>query len=74
MRVRTFGSTLLATATVTGLALAGLATTPHRATAATGYTVQSLHFAVRVGPDGQQACDIVGGVLTSDGRCLASNL
>ena len=67
MRVRTFGSTLLATATVTGLALTGLAAAPHQAGAATGYTVQSLHFAVRVGPTGQQACDIVGDLYTPTG-------
>ncbi|WP_375480360.1 CocE/NonD family hydrolase [uncultured Jatrophihabitans sp.] len=32
--------------------------------AAAAYTVQTLHFAVHTGPDGAQACDIVGDLYT----------
>ena len=43
---------------VSVLAAAGLASPD--AGAATPYTVETLHFQVNVGPDGSQACDIVG--------------
>lgn len=65
MRARTFGIAVLAT--TTSLALAGPQLAPHRAGAATGYTVQSLHFAVQVGPTGQQVCDVVGDLYTPSG-------
>src|SRR6185312_12160995 len=65
MRGRTFGIALLAASI--GLALASPQFVPHRAGAATGYTVQSLHFAVQVGPAGQQACDVVGDLYTPAG-------
>ena len=51
MRGRTFGTALLAV--TAGLALAGPQLASHRAGAATGYTVQSLHFAVTGRPDRQ---------------------
>jgi predicted acyl esterase len=65
MRARTFGIALLAIAAGATVASPNLAS--DRAGAVTGYTVQSLHFAVRVGPAGQQACDIVGDLYTPTG-------
>ncbi|HEX4728913.1 MAG TPA: CocE/NonD family hydrolase [Jatrophihabitans sp.] len=65
MRGRTIGIAMLAV--TVGLALAGPPLASPRAGASTGYTVQSLHFAIRVGPTGQQACDIVGDLYTPAG-------
>jgi X-Pro dipeptidyl-peptidase C-terminal non-catalytic domain/X-Pro dipeptidyl-peptidase (S15 family) len=49
-------------------ALVLLAAVPAPAAAATGgsatYTVQTLHFAVAIGPDGAEHCDIVGDLYT----------
>ena len=66
MRYRvTTGALGLVIAAAVGMAV-GVAGTPP-ATATTAYTVSSLHFAVHVGPTGQQACDIVGDLYTPTG-------
>ena len=65
MRARTLGIALLAVAASATVASPTLAS--DRAGAVAGYTVQSLHFAVLLGPTGQQACDIVGDLYTPTG-------
>jgi dienelactone hydrolase len=45
-------------------ATAVVAATAGAASAADPYTVQTLHFAVTIGPDNDQACDIVGDLYT----------
>ena len=54
-------------ALVAALALAAtgaLAAVSDQATATSPYTVQTLHFAVNIGPAGDQPCDIVGDLYT----------
>jgi ABC-2 type transport system ATP-binding protein len=48
----------------TALGLAALAAAPSATADTPAYTVQTLHFAVQIGPDGSQSCDIVGDVYT----------
>lgn len=46
------------------LATGGIAATAGSAAAADPYTVQTLHFAVTIGPNNDQHCDIVGDLYT----------
>ena len=45
-------------------ATAVVAATAGTASAADAFTVQTLHFAVHIGPDGSQNCDIIGDLYT----------
>jgi predicted acyl esterase len=54
----------ICTATALGVTAATLLSGRGGASAATGYTTRSLHFAVRVGPSAAQSCDIVGDLYT----------
>ena len=54
-RSRALAVGLLAAAATSSLAVPAVSSS-----ASAAYTVQTLHFAVSVGPDGTQHCDIVG--------------
>lgn len=58
--------TVAAAVTTAVLAIAGgvISTATASSASATTYTVQSLHFAVKVGPTRSQSCDIVGDLYT----------
>jgi ABC-2 type transport system ATP-binding protein len=61
---RTARATLTATV-VAALTAAAVTAVPNAAGAAeASYTVRTLHFAVKTGPDGSQPCDIVGDLYT----------
>lgn len=53
-------SRLLGLVAAAGLSFAALVAPVSTATAADAFTVTTLHFAVKVGPDGKTACDIIG--------------
>lgn len=57
----------LALMTVTALSSAVLVAAPTSAEAASGVTVSTLHFKVRVGPTNAETCDIVGDLYTPTG-------
>ena len=53
-----------ASAATLAIAAGVISTAGPSAAAGTGYTVQTLHFAVHVGPTRSQACDVVGDLYT----------
>ena len=61
-RSRALAVGLLAAAATSSLAVPAVSSS-----ASAAYTVQTLHFAVSVGPDGTQHCDIVGDLYTPAG-------
>ena len=62
--MRRRATTVLSAAAVAALAATAVAAVPSAAGAAAKYTVQTLHFSVRTGPDGSTPCDIIGDLYT----------
>ncbi|MDT4942816.1 MAG: hypothetical protein QOJ34_2905, partial [Pseudonocardiales bacterium] len=55
-------------------ATAVVAATAGTAAAADAFTVQTLHFAVHIGPNGDQDCDVVGDLYTPNAASSTSRV